>query len=364
MKSTHFKKIISTVVVITLTIIGTYYVTYRSPEVAAKKLVVVLHPTEYTTVDRMCLGIEEAWATSKYAGDVVIRKFGFDVFDKIRTLATVETVFEQKPDVIVAIGGTAAIALNETMKKRSIEVPVVFAGVTVAVEWGLIESYEHPGGMMTGVDSVGEIGSNIQAKLLCIAKPTVKKVLIPFTVSTDPRDKRAEGMAESMKNYLEGRGIEVTALPLASSYNALDKIAAVLPGHDTLCSLEIDASAHLNGGFSKLCAEMGVTFFCGIIDGINLEAALSFGLDPKPIGGHLFTLATDILFHGKHPSTMPIVVLTLYRELYINVIAGLSQEYKPHFPQIVRDLAADPEVAPILKRMHVVNTHSRHETAQ
>jgi putative ABC transport system substrate-binding protein len=358
MKFPRITKIIISLVVSIGGVIGMYYATYRAPESAAKKMMVVIYPTEYTTADRICEGITEALAASAHSHRLAIRFFGIDVLDKIRTLATVETVFEQKPDVILSVGGTATLALSETMKKRSLEIPVVFAGVPVAVEWGLVESYERPGGLMTGIDSIGEVGSNIKAKLLCLTKPTLKKVLIPYIISSDPRDTRSEDIAAYMKKYLSSQSVEVTLLGLNGGCNVLEKVETMLPGHDMLCSLENDSMSSLNSGFSKLCSEMRVTFFCGVVD-MTLDAALSFGLDPKPIGKEMFYKASEILFEGKIPATMPVSVLTVFRELYINLVASAAQGYRPHLARIVKKIAQDPELSSLLNKIHIVPTHAR-----
>jgi putative ABC transport system substrate-binding protein len=357
MNTSRSISILSMTVLCALLIAGAYFFTYRSSRaVANKKVIAVLYPYDFVAAERMCLGIQEASTSGLYARHVIVRTFGFDVYDKMRVLATVETVLEQKPAVILAIGGTVTLALKETMAKRGIHIPVVFAGVTVAVEWGLVESYEHPGGLMTGVDSIDELGVDIQSKLICITKPTVQKVLIPYIASTDPRDMRSELIAASIKEYLETRGIQVTVVALSGASNILDTVAELLPGHDMLCSLEIDGLSQLSAGFSKLCSQAGVTFFCGGLNGTTFDAAISFGIDPKPIGATLFSMASEIVFDGKNPADMPVVVLTVCRDLYINLLTAPSQGYWPDFGQIVRDLVADPETASIVQRLHIVNT--------
>lgn len=340
------------IVIAALLAIGSGYVYYIDFLNGNKKQLAVIYPLDILAVERIVKGIDEACARSPYASRVVVRHYGVPVNDKHRIAATAETILESQPAAIISIGGMSTITLHETMQKREIFIPTVFLGVNGGVKFGLIESPERPGGVMTGIDAEA-VDLSLTATLLHIVKPSTKKILIPYLLPTDPRDDRARLMIAAVKEALESYGIQVTLIEFGSKENVMDKLLVELPGHDMLYSPEVGSLNYYNVGYSKLCSEMGITFWCGLIDGINLEAAISFGIDPKPIGDTAFEMAIDIVFKGKDPATTPVRMLDDMRELYINLFASSRQGYIPNFAQIVRDLKANPDLAGITKRIHV-----------
>jgi putative ABC transport system substrate-binding protein len=107
-------------------------------------------------------------------------------FERLPTL--VAELIEAKPDVIVAAGPQAALAL----KNATASVPVVLAVITDPVATGLVTSLSHPGGNITGLAfQNGELtGKRLQ--LLRDAVPSARLIAVlsdttaaPSVVATD-----------------------------------------------------------------------------------------------------------------------------------------------------------------------------------
>lgn len=65
----------------------------------------------------------------------------------------IEDLLNEKPTLIVALGGIETLRLKEIMEKKEIKIPVVFAGVAAPKEIGLIKDYRSPGGLFTGINN-------------------------------------------------------------------------------------------------------------------------------------------------------------------------------------------------------------------
>jgi putative ABC transport system substrate-binding protein len=100
-----------------------------------------------------------------------------------RTRALAKELVALQPDVILAAGTQAALALQ----KETATIPVVFVVVTDPVGQGLVASLSRPGGNITGLSNSEEGFSGKLLSLLKTAAPRVKRVAVMFNPETAPR---------------------------------------------------------------------------------------------------------------------------------------------------------------------------------
>jgi len=92
--------------------------------------------------------------------------------DRVAELAA--ALVETHPDVILTTGGPSARALQ----RASTTIPIVFVAVSDPVKNGLVHSFSHPGGNLTGT---GSMGSELNAKRLEQLKdafPQTKRIAV------------------------------------------------------------------------------------------------------------------------------------------------------------------------------------------
>jgi putative ABC transport system substrate-binding protein len=80
-------------------------------------------------------------------------------------------------DIIVASGGGSAAKAAQAASQR---IPIVFAGVSDPVGWGLVKSFAHPGGNLTGI---ADLETEVAPKRLEIFReivPGLKRVLVVY----------------------------------------------------------------------------------------------------------------------------------------------------------------------------------------
>jgi len=80
-------------------------------------------------------------------------------------------------DIIVASGGGSAAKAAQMASQR---LPIVFAGVSDPVGWGLVKSFAHPGGNLTGI---ADLETDVAPKRLEIFReivPELKRVLVVY----------------------------------------------------------------------------------------------------------------------------------------------------------------------------------------
>src|SRR5262249_25838937 len=99
-----------------------------------------------------------------------------------RTATLARELVALKPDVLVAAGTPASIALQ----KETRTIPIVFLVVTDPVGAGLVASLPRPGGNITLLSNVeGTFGGKLLSLLKAIA-PHIKRAAVMFTPETAP----------------------------------------------------------------------------------------------------------------------------------------------------------------------------------
>jgi putative tryptophan/tyrosine transport system substrate-binding protein len=110
-------------------------------------------------------------------------------------------VARQRPDVVIAHGTAAAIA----MRDASSEVPVVFAFVSDPVGSGLVNDLARPGGRITGFTNLNHELVAKRLQVMHEAFPSAAKV----AVFHDPKNSSELGMIEVLRKVAPALGIEL-----------------------------------------------------------------------------------------------------------------------------------------------------------
>jgi putative ABC transport system substrate-binding protein len=109
-------------------------------------------------------------------------EYRWGVFDAERARAAAAALLNLMPDVILCAGTPAALALRQATDM----VPVVFVVVTEPVAQGIVQSFAHPGGNMTGFSYMEPSVGGKWVELLKRVAPDVRHVALMFNPDASP----------------------------------------------------------------------------------------------------------------------------------------------------------------------------------
>jgi putative ABC transport system substrate-binding protein len=139
--------------------------------------------------------LEERWADGR--------------FDRLQQLA--EELAAIKPKIIVAFPGQPVRAVAQAAR----DTPIVFAATADPVAAGLVKSFAHPGGMITGISNLVQDVTEKHLELLTAALPELRRVgfLADSTNTNTIRAQLREAADRSVVQYKVGQTYEEVARP-------------------------------------------------------------------------------------------------------------------------------------------------------
>ncbi len=144
---------------------------------------------------------------------------------------------ELKPDVIVATGETEAFAAKKAVRGRNI--PIVFIGVGIPVEIGLVDDLIEPGNNITGVDNYYVQLSGKRLEMFKKLLPELQRIAIIYNVNRTP----AEPSIDYIEEVAEQLGIELAIYGISTRQEAIQAFESLdenqYDGVLLLCSLLI-----------------------------------------------------------------------------------------------------------------------------
>ncbi|MBU8919510.1 ABC transporter substrate-binding protein [Bacillus sp. FJAT-29953] len=92
----------------------------------------------------------------------------------------IKDLLKDRPNLIVTLGGIETTTLKAEMEKQHLNIPIVFAGVAAPREIGLIQDYQSPGGLLTGVNNYHTKISGKRLEILHDLVPSINRVLVLY----------------------------------------------------------------------------------------------------------------------------------------------------------------------------------------
>ncbi len=88
------------------------------------------------------------------------------------------------PDLLVTLGGIETQAAKKEVGDSGI--PIVFIGVADTVDWGVVESFRHPGRSITGIDNGYIEITSKRLEYLTLLLPQARRVLVLYSTDIVP----------------------------------------------------------------------------------------------------------------------------------------------------------------------------------
>src|ERR1700694_2867719 len=234
----------------------------------------------------------------------------WSVSDPERARSVVNEVIGRAPDLILTSGTSATTALHQARPA----IPVVFTVVSEPVEEGVVKSWAHPGGNMTGFTNLEPSLGDKWIELLKEIAPTVTRVAIIFNPQTAPA---AIVMSRSADEAAEKLAIELVRSPVrdtAEIESAITRLRRQIDGFimlpDTFLNIHRKTIVELASRYqlpaiypsSYLVAEGGLASY-------GIDLADSF---------RQAAVYVDRIFHGEKPADLPVQQTTKF-DLAINL---------------------------------------------
>ena len=204
---------------------------------------------------------------------------------------------EDDVNLIFTAGTPTGVAAWAVTKDTS--VPVVFGVVADPLTAGIIDSYDVPGGNMTGI-----MLSKNQARRLELFKeffPKLKKVLLPY----NPDDPAPRDAAIQLSNIAEQLNVELLHRHARNSDEALSLISEITNEYDGVFMLP---DSTVNRKLSDLVARtnaLGIPVSGPSLTQAEGGAVMSYGIVHGKVGAQAAPLAEKIL-QGANPGSIPI----------------------------------------------------------
>ena len=227
--------------------------------------------------------------------------------------ATIAKKFaSQKKDLILSI--TTPMSQATVAATENTNIPIIFSCVTDPLAAKLVDSWEKPGGRVTGASDWMDVGDQISLALE--VKPSIK------TVGTvwNPGETNSRVQIEELKKAASRLGFKVIE---ANASSAADVMAATKSLMDRADAIWVPTDNIVVGSLEavvKVCEDHKVPLFGSDVHQVERGAIASSGMDFYQVGKVSGRMAASVL-KGKDPGTIPVAkgVLT---DLWVNLSAA------------------------------------------
>ena len=213
-------------------------------------------------------------------------------------------------DVIVTAGSEATRAA----KQATTSIPIVFLGPSYPVEEGLVASFAHPGGNVTGITIAHSDHTSKQLQLLRDVAPALRDVAVVWS----PDNPGTTFLMRDVERTGDALRIKIQSMPIRSADESD-------PAFSAIARLQSDAlivlpAALVNAHMRRLC-DLALKLHLPSISPLKEFAEqgllLSYGADPRNLVRHIADYVDRIL-KGAKPADLPVERPTKF-ELVINL---------------------------------------------
>ena len=227
-------------------------------------------------------------------------------------------------DLVLAIATPTAQASVQAIT----DVPILITAVTDPVEAGLVDSWEEPGGNVTGTSDINPVDE--QLDLLTDLAPEVQTVGIVYSageVNSQIQVDLARSAAEDLGLQIEEATV-TNSSEVQQAAESLDVDAYYVPTDNTVVSA---LEALLQVAESRSQPVLAA-------DGASVErgAVATYGLDYERLGYQTGQMAVQVLTEGADPAAMPIETQD---ELSLILNSGAAERIGLELPEELVDSA-------------------------
>lgn len=287
----------------------------------------IIQVMEHDALDAARLGFIDALKENGYEdGNNIIIDYQ-NAQNSRDTLTTISQKFvNDKKDLVLAIATSSAQAIAQ----QTSTIPIVVTAVTDLISAGLVESYENPGGNVTGTTDMNPIKE--QLALIKEIDPTVKVVGIIYNTgeaNSEVQVEIAESYAQELGLKFELAGITNTSEVKQAADSLATKVDAFyIPTDNTVVS-SLDA-------ILTVAEANKIPVIAGESNTVRNGAIATFGLDYYKLGFQTGEMAIKILKGEATPSEIPV---ESQKDMTLTINKSAAERMGATIPQSLLDRA-------------------------
>jgi putative tryptophan/tyrosine transport system substrate-binding protein len=244
--------------------------------------------------------------------------------DQTTATSIASTFASDDKDLVLAVATPTAQAAAQAIT----DVPVLFTAVTEPAEAGLVDSWEAPGGNLTGTSDLNPVKE--QLELLAEIAPDAKTVGVVYSsgeVNSQVQVDLAKEAAADLGLTLEEATVSTSA-EVQQAAQSLEVDAFYVPTDNIVVSALESVIA--------VGEQRQVPVIVGESDSVERGGVATYGIDYDKLGYQTGLMAVKILKDGADPAEMPVETLD---ELTLVVNPAAAERMGVEIPQSVLDRA-------------------------
>ena len=256
----------------------------------------ILQMMTHGSLDEARQGFLDGLAEAGYVeGENLIVDFQNPEGDQSNMSTMADHLIAEDLDLILAIATPPAQQLYNVNQNT----PILGTAITDYADAGLVDSNEHPGGLISGTSD--NCPMDAQLDLLLSVKADVKTLGILYTSS----EVNSEIQANQMQAECEKRGIEVRIVTIPDKTVINDAMTALAADCDAVYIPTDNNIASAMGSVDVISRERSLITLVGVSDMVQNGGCLSLGVNYYDLGKQTAEMAVRVL-NGEDIGAMPI----------------------------------------------------------
>lgn len=281
---------------------------------------------EHPSLDAAREGFMQAFAENGYTeGENVT----FDVQNAQNDPSTATSIANKfvsdEVDLVLAIATPSAQATAQAIT----DIPVLITAVTEPAEAGLVDSWEAPGGNVTGTSDLNPVED--QLSLIPEIAPDAKTVGIVYSsgeVNSEVQVEKAQAAAEKLGLTLELATVSNNSEVLQAAQSLVDKVDALYVPTDNVVVESLESMI-------QVAEAEQIPLIVGEGDSVERGGLATWGINYEKLGYQTGEMAIKIL-EGENPAEMPIETL---ENIELSVNKSAAERMGVKLPQSLLDKA-------------------------
>ncbi len=232
-------------------------------------------------------------------------------------------------DLILSIATPTSQAVVAAVEGT--DIPVVFNSVTEPVAAGLVDSWEEPGGNVTGISDMAPVEPQIE--LIMEIAPDTEKLGVVYNAG----EVNSVVQIDMLNDIVDKYGLTVVEATAASTADVLAAAQSLVGRVDTIWVPADNTAVAAFEAIVGVGEQNGIPVFAADVSTVERGAIGCYGLDYDTVGEESGKLAVRIL-RGKKPADIPVGMVPM-DELYFNT--GAAERMGVTIPQALLDKATE-----------------------
>lgn len=207
-------------------------------------------------------------------------------------------ILGENPDVIVPIATPTAQACAQVTKKK----PVVFAVVSDPVGAGLVQSFEKPGGNVTGTSDMSPVDKQIELAQKFL--PNLKTLGVIYNSG----EANSVAIVKFLKKEAAARGLAVEEATVSNSAGVYQAAKSLVGKVDAVYIPTDNTVVSAFEAVTKVAVENKLPLFAADTDSVKRGAIAALAVDYYLIGKQTGRMVGKV-FKGAKPADMPVETL-------------------------------------------------------